>query len=224
MLSDALLQASPAELTKVISQLAGQMRFRRERENPFITLDLPDFMETQTYIFLFDRGQPVYVDEYRRRVEDKILEVVASHAVIAAIERGEAVDDDQLLALERTLRHELGSEGIQLNEERIRRAYGVKVDSFMAFVRHLLDLDGIPDYGDVVEHKFQEYVLENSFNAAQIRFLRAVQSVFLQKRRLALADLYEEPFSNFGADAVEQFFNEAQIADVLVFAQSLTTD
>jgi type I restriction enzyme R subunit len=200
------------------------MRNRRERENPFITLDLPDFMETQTYIFLYDRGQPVYVDEYRRRVEDKILEVVANHPVIAAIERGEAVDVDQLLALERTLRHELSGDSIQLTEERIRRAYGIKVDSFMAFVRHLLDIDDIPDYSYVVEHKFQAYVSENQFNASQIRFLRALQNVFLRKRRLVLADLYDEPFTNFGADAVERFFNEAEIADVLVFTESLTTD
>ena len=94
----------------------------------------------------------------------------------------------------------------------------------MAFVRHLLDLDGIPDYSDVVEHKFQAYVSEHKFNAAQIRFLRAIQSVFLQKRRLALADLYDEPFTNFGTDAVEQFFSEAEIADVLVFTESLSTN
>ena len=31
--------------------------------------------------------------------------------------------------------------------------------------------------------------------------MRVVQSVFLQKRRLRLADLYDEPLDTFGADA-----------------------
>ena len=223
-LSEGLLKASPADLSEVIIHLAPQMKNRREKVNPFLELDLPDFMETKTYIFIYDRGQPVYVDEYRRRVEDKILEVVATHPVIGAIEQGLPVGDDDLLSLERTLREELGGESIQLNEERIRRAYGVKVDSFMAFVRHLLELDGIPDYADVVEHKFQGYAAEQQFSPAQLRFLRAIQSVFLQRRRLQLADLYDEPFTRFGDNAVEHFFNETEIADVLVFTETLATN
>ncbi len=223
-LSEDLIQAKSPDLTEVIIHLSPQMKNRRDKVNPFLLLDLPDFMETKTYIFIYDRGQPVYVDEYRRRVEDKILEVVAVHPVIGSIEQGLPVSDDDLLNLERTLREELGGESIQLSEERIRRAYGVKVDSFMAFVRHLLELDSIPDYADVVENKFQDFAAELQFNAAQLRFLRAIQSVFLQRRRLQLADLYEEPFTHFGADAVEHFFDQSEIADVLVFTETLTTN
>lgn len=221
-LSPEIETADSTQLSQIIIALADQMRNRRDRVNPFLQLDLPDFMAVRSYIFLYDRGQPVYVDEYRRRVEDKVLDVIASHPVIAQIEQGQAVNDDQLLALERTLREALSSEDIQLTEENIRRAYGVKVDSFMAFVRNLLELDGIPDYADVVERQFQEFVGRNQFNADQIRFLRAVQSVFLQKRRLALADLYDAPpLRAFGADAVERFFDATQQKELLRFAEQL---
>jgi type I restriction enzyme, R subunit len=223
-LSPDIESAGPAELSRIGAALAGQMRHRRERANPFLQLDLPDFMETRSYIFFYDRGQPVYVDEYRRRVEEKILDVVANHPVIAQIERGQAVGDDQLLALERTLRQALGGDNIQLTEENIRRAYGVRVDSFTAFVRDLLSLDGVPDYTEVVGRKFQEFVGRNQFNADQIRFLRAVQSLFLEKRRLALADLYDAPpLRSFGADAVERFFSEAQRRELLEFTATLET-
>jgi type I restriction enzyme, R subunit len=223
-LSTEIETADPAALSQIITLLAGQMRHRRDRVNPFLELDLPDFMEMRSYIFFYDRGQPIYVDEYRRRVEDKVLDVIASHPVIARIERGEAVGDDQLLALERTLREALSGEDIQLNEDNIRRAYGVRVDSFMAFVRNLLELDGIPDYADLVARQFQEFVGRNQFNADQIRFLRAVQSVFLHKRRLALHDLYEAaPLRAFGKDAVDRFFDEAQRQKLLEFANALET-
>lgn len=223
-LSPDIENASPAQLTYIVTALASQMRHRRDQVNPFLQLDLPDFMETRSYIFFYDRGQPVYVDEYRRRVEDKALDVIANHPVIAAIEAGRAVGDDQLLDLERALRRALGGDEIQLTEENIRRAYGVRVDSFMAFARNLLELDGIPDYAEVVGRKFQEFVGRNQFNADQIRFLRAVQSVFLQKRRLALADLYDAPpLRAFGKDAVERFFDEAQRQALLNFAAGLET-
>jgi type I restriction enzyme R subunit len=48
-----------------------------------------------------------------------------------------------------------------------------------------------------------------------------VQSVFLQKRRLALADLYAEPLSNFGADAVERWFTEQEIEEMVAFTDRL---
>jgi len=53
------------------------------------------------------------------------------------------------------------------------------------------------------------------------RFLRAVQSVFLQKRHLETADLYEPPLDMFGADAVDRWFTEKEVEEVVEFANRL---
>lgn len=63
------------------------------------------------------------------------------------------------------------------------------------------------------------------------RFLRAVQSMFLQKRHLETADastgsarrLYEPPLDMFGADAVERWFTEKEVEEVVEFANRMTT-
>jgi type I restriction enzyme R subunit len=52
--------------------------------------------------------------------------------------------------------------------------------------------------------------------------LRAVQSVFLQKRHLETADLYEPPLDMFGTDAVERWFTEKEVEDILSFVQLLS--
>jgi len=60
-------------------------------------------------------------------------------------------------------------------------------------------------------------------------FLRAVQSVFLQKRHLETADvstgstqrLYEPPLDMFGADAVERWFTEKEVEEVVEFANRM---
>jgi len=49
-----------------------------------------------------------------------VLEIVETHPTIAAIRNGEAVTDLQLVALERTLRQELGGGNVQLSESNIR--------------------------------------------------------------------------------------------------------
>jgi type I restriction enzyme R subunit len=209
--SAALLHATPEQLTDLINQLAGQMNKREQRERAFLTIDLKDIMERRSYVFLYDQQRPVYVDEYQERVSSRVLELAANHPTIAAIENGRPVSDEQLLDLERTLRHELGSEEYQLTESKIRLAYHLKVDSFMAFVRELLEIEGIPDYADLVDRQFKAFAERQQFNAGQLRFLRAVQSVFLERRRLESADLYDAPpIRAFGMDAVEQFFDYGQ--------------
>lgn len=217
---EALQTAIPADLTRLRDGLAPQMKYKK-RPDTFLLLDLPDFIALSGYILLTQSGEQVYVAEYRRRVEQRILDLVADHPTVQAIQRGEAVDDWQMLALERTLQSELSAGDLELSPENIRKAYGLKVDSFMAFTRQILELDGLPDYRELVHHQFETYIITHDFNADQIRFLRAVQSVFLQKRHLEMADLYEPPLTNFGADAVERWFSESEVVEMVSFVNLL---
>ncbi|MEW5958467.1 MAG: DEAD/DEAH box helicase family protein [Chloroflexota bacterium] len=221
-LSPRLQRASVAELNQVIETLADQMKNRRDQPNPFLLLDLPDFVAMQGYIILTERGQPVYVEKYRQQVEQRVLDLVVDNPIFAAIERGEPVSDAQLLALERTLRQTLDGEDLHLTEANIRKAYAVKVDSLLAFLRYLFGLEGLPDYQDIVRRQFGEYIARQPFNAEQIRFLRAVENVFLQKRRLEVADLYDPPLTSFGRNAVERWFSENEVKDMLAFVEMLT--
>lgn len=220
-LSPRLKTASAAELNRVIETLADQMRNRRARPNTFLALDLPDYIDAQAYIILTQRGQPIYVEKYRDMVEQQVLDLVVDNPIIAAIEQGQPVSDAQLLELERTLRQTLGGEDLYLTEANIRTAYALRVDSLLAFLRHLFGLEGLPDYGDIVRRQFAEYIARHPFNADQVRFLQAVQNVFLQRRKLAVADLYDPPLTRFGRDAVERWFSDEEIEEMLAFVESL---
>lgn len=219
--SQDLHRAKPEEINSIIDALAEQMKYRRKEEG-FLTLDLLDFIETGGYILLFGGAESVYVKEYRQRVEQRILDIVASHPVITAIEHGEVVNDTQLLDLERTLRYELTKPGIELTQDNIKKAYGFKTGSFLELARRLLDIDGLPAYEDIVRHQFQTYIGSHTFIADQLRFLRAVLNVFLEKRKLSLPDLYEAPLNAFGQNAVERWFSDEEVKDLLTLTKQLT--
>ena len=218
-LSEHLRTATPQELTQVIVDLAHQMKNRREKPSSFIEIDLADRIAVNGYISLGEGGEQVYVQEYRERVERKVMEIFETHPAIAALRNGEAVTDLQLVALERTLRRELGGSNIQLSESNIRKAFNLKVTSLLAFLRVLLEFEALPDYKDIVERNFEQFITQHHYNANQIRFLRAVQSVFLQKRRLEVADLYDEPLDRFGEDAVERWFTEDEVNELIDFTE-----
>lgn len=215
--AESLRTAKPEELNDVRDRLAPQMKNKRKLSS-FISLDLADIIDLSGYILLTGSGEQVYVKEYRRLVEERILRLVENNAVLIAIARGEAVNELQLLELERTLEQELRGGDLEVTPANLRKAYGVNVESFLDLLRLVLDMDGIPSYTKIVSDQFQQFITNHNYNAEQIRFLRAVQSVFLQKRRLALADLYQEPLSNFGEDAVERWFSEKDVDELIEMA------
>lgn len=220
-LSEKLAEATPAQLTQIICDLAWQMKNRRERPSAFLSLDLPDFIAVRGLISIGEGGEQIYVTEYRKRVEAHILKIIENHPTIEAIRLGQEVTETQLVHLERTLHEELSQPDVQLNYGTIKKAYGIKVNSFLGFLRHLLSVDAIPDYSTVVQRGFEKHIAAHNYSGDQIRFLRAVQDVFLNKRRLDEADLYEEPLTHFGRNAVDRLFTQSEVREVLALADSL---
>jgi type I restriction enzyme R subunit len=220
-ISEELTSASQSELTELRDALAPQMKYKR-RLDTFLELDLVDSIAISGYILLTKSGEKMYVAEYRRLVEQRILELVANHPTIKAIQQGQQIDDWQLLELERTLTKELGEGDLEVTPENLKKVFAHTADSFLGLVRQVLDMSYLLDYKDLVARQFETYVTQHNYNADQIRFLRAVQSVFLQKRHLETADLYEPPLDMFGADAVERWFTEKEVEEVVEYMNRLT--
>lgn len=216
-----LENSSFARLNEFRDALAEEMKKKAKRDD-LLELDyLHDFIAVRGYILLTKSGEQMYVAEYRRLVEQRILELVINHPTIKAIQQGKKIDDWQLLELERTLTKELGEGDLEVTPENLKKVFAHTADSFLGLVRQVLDMQYLPDYKDLVARQFETYVTQHNYNADQIRFLRAVQSVFLQKRHLETADLYEPPLDMFGADAVERWFTENEVKEVVDFANRL---
>ncbi len=223
-LSLDLAKATPAQLKQVISDLAPEMKNKRRSDNAFLKIDLPDFIAGKGYVLIGPSGEPIHVEEYRRRVERRILEITETNPALVAIREGRQPTEGQLVDLERLLHNDLTAGDIQLCDKTARQAYGVALDNragFLGFVRRVLDLDAVPDYEAVVAHGFQDHITRHNYSGDQIRFLRAVQDVFLAKRGLAEADLYEAPLTNFGRNAVERFFTPEEIKEIVALTENL---
>ena len=224
VLSDDLATAPPEDLTGVIRDFATDMKTKRQTESSFLMIDLPDFIAGKSYVLLGPVGQPVHVDEYRRRVEQRILDATEHNPALIAIREGREPSEDQLVELERLLHNELLAGDIALSDKVARRAFGVKLDAhvgFLGFARHVLQLDDIPDYEEVVARSFEGYITSHNYTGDQIRFLRAVQEVFIDKGRLSVADLYGPPLTSFGRNAIDRFFGPEEIDGIVALVDHL---
>ena len=69
---------------------------------------------------------------------------------------------------------------------------------------------------------FEKHITSHRYTGDQIRFLRAVQDVFLNNQRLAEADLYDAPaLSAFGRNAVERLFGEVGVRELVHLTEEL---
>ena len=221
-ISGQIRSASPQQINAVIRNLAPEMKNRRDKENLFITLDLPDYIATRGYITLSVGGERIFVEQYRERVEAKVNSLVEHHPTVMAIRQGEMVSDEQLLALEKVLRQTLSVADIQLTKDNIRKAYGFRVNSFLGFIRHLLELESLPNYETVVARKFEQFSAQHNYTGEQLTFLRALQSEFLRKDKLEHADLYDSnAIRRFGNNAVDRLFTEPDKAEILLFTEQI---
>jgi type I restriction enzyme R subunit len=223
-LSSDLATAQPQQLAQLAKDLAGEMRNKRQTESPLVSIDIPDFIVGKSYVLIGPSGQPVHVEEYRRRVERRILDVTDSDPALQAIRQGREPSEDDLVHLERVLHNELTAADIGLTEKVARQAFGITLDGrlgFLGLARHVLQLDAIPDYEAVVARAFEDHITAHNYSGDQIRFLRSVQEVFVSKGRLSEADLYEAPLTNFGRNAVDRYFAPEEIREIVTLATHL---
>jgi type I restriction enzyme R subunit len=224
-LSVDLATATVAQLTRLIDDLALEMKNKRRLESGFLNIDLPDFIAGRHFVLIGPQREQVHVEEYRRRVETRIQTAADNHPALVAVREGQVPSDGQLIDLERVLHDELTSPDLGLTEKVARQAFGAKLDNrggFLGFLRFMLGLDALPDYSTVVAKSFQEHITQNQYSGDQIRFLRAVQDVFLAKRRLAVADLYDAPLTNFGRNAVDRYFTPDQVKNLVHLTDNLS--
>lgn len=220
-----LESATLDELDEMMDTLAPFMNRRRNIPLRPVEIDLLDRVAEQGYLIFPDRKEPLHVQEYKQIIEDKVLEMVMAHPTLQALDAGQPVTDAQLLDLERTLRRDLGAP-LKLDEALLNSLYRHPVDSFLAFVRHIWGVAALPDYTDIVQRSMETFITNHQppFNATQILFIRTLSSTLAQRRRVNLADLYDAPFTQWGADAIEKRFSDSEIDELIQFAETLAID
>lgn len=214
-------KANLAALDEVKETLGPLMRYRRERPSLVIELGLDDIIDSRQWVILRKDSQKVYVEEYRKRVEAKIEQIADTHPTIQKLKSAQEVELEDLVRLEESLETELGTDELSLDDENILKAFGVRVGSLVDFLKHVLKIGALPSYEAVVRKAFDAFILEHNYNADQSRFLRVVQSVFLQRRKLEVGDLYEEPFTSFGLNAVDKLFSKTELDELVSLVQRL---
>ncbi|MGH7517557.1 MAG: DEAD/DEAH box helicase family protein [Gemmatimonadales bacterium] len=206
------------QLRTLVSQLAPLMRFRQQRGDPMVSLNLADLAAVHERIVVGPDGRDLPIATYRRRVEEAIRALLGENPVLQRLQAGEVVSDADLRELAELLRRQ--DPGI--DEERLRKVYDVRSASLVQLLRHVLGIEPLERWSTQVTREFEEFIgRHTTFTALQIRFLQALRTFILQRGRIERRDLIDAPFTQLHPQGVRGVFPPTEIEEILGFAARL---
>jgi type I restriction enzyme, R subunit len=161
----------------LIRDIAPLMRFYEEERKKMIKINAPDLV----------RNVEREVMEAKEDVDFK--EFIENNPLMKKIKEGEGVTSKELLEIETKLKYlnpALSIDNIQQTED------------FILFLRHLLEIKGLPDPQQMIKWEFDKFVADKNqyYNSEQLKFLRLLEQVFVRAKHIELKSLAEHPLAD----------------------------
>lgn len=201
------------------SRLASLMRFRQQRQDPMLSLNLADITTVRDRVVVGPDGRDMPIVAYRQRVEETVRRLLTDNVVLQRLEAGVDVSEADLKGLAELLKRQ--DPGI--DEERLRKVYDMRQASFVRLIRHVLGV-GLPleRWSTFVTRQFEDFIAgHTTFSALQIRFLLTLRTFVLQRGHIERRDLVDSPFTQIHPDGIRGVFPARDIDEVVGFAQAL---
>ena len=200
------------------NNLTKLMKYKRPEPRLVINLDIGDVINQRNIIEFGPESKQEYIKTYRDKVEKKIKALAKKHPTIGKIERDEILTEEDLRKLEETL----NSPELFVTEETLQKAYSQHSGTLVQFIKKVLGKYEFPEPGEVIDEEFKTFIVEHGkeLNANQINFLRTLKTVFMSKKHIEYANLFELPFTNI-PNAPEPLFEEKMLKQIVVLCNKL---
>jgi type I restriction enzyme R subunit len=125
-----------ARLRDLVTRLGPLMRFRTERPQAMLVLNLADITAVHDRVSVGADGRDMPIAAYRQRVEDTVRQLLAENPVLQRLRRGGSVGTRPARA-----GRSAAASGPAIDEDRLRRPTTCG-RSFVRLIRHVLGVEG----------------------------------------------------------------------------------
>ena len=195
---------------------APLMRYRQRRRRAMIELHLPDTVVQRRWMIYGPGGEGAFVESYRERAEAQVRALSDVLPALIKLRQGQPIDEHDMAEIAAAL----DRADLFITADTLREAYQRPDVELVDMLRHVLGLAELPSREQHIAAAFAAFIAARPYlTATQIHFLRAVRSAVLRRTQLTTGDLAQLPFIRIGA--VRRLFSEAQIEEILSFANEL---
>lgn len=206
--------ATDEKFDELAEKLSPLMKYCDDNERPTgpVKLDLLDVIKTKEMVEFGPEHSAVSVSKYREMVEQLVLELTASNPVLQKIKAGKEISDAEAQELA-TLLHE---QHPHITEDLLKTVYKNRKAKFMQFIRHILGLEVLESFPEIVTKAFDQFIQSHTnLSARQLDFLMLLKDFILEKERVQKRDLIESPFTILHPQGIRGLFSPAEINEIL---------
>ncbi|MBM4241841.1 MAG: DEAD/DEAH box helicase [Euryarchaeota archaeon] len=180
----------------IIKEIAPLMKYYEPERGIIVQSDAPDFIISR--------------DKFEKEVieDEELKKLLDENPIVRKIKDGEGITSLELLELERQL-SEL-KPGLTIDN-----IQNFQHKDFFTFLREMLKLSYQEDPKELIEKRFDEYILEkHDYNPKQIELLILLKKIFAERKRIELTDFASPPFADerpldyFGIDDLKDIVSK----------------
>ena len=212
-------QLSEDSLEELRLDLRNIMRYRDLPKSEMEKLDLEDMTLIKQNIEFGPEMEQASVAEYRKKLEDRIQNLLSKNEVLQRLKNGEEIDDVDIEELARILQ----SEDPYITLDNLQKVYDNKTAKFIDFINDVLGLQKLQTRSEIIAEAFNRFTQEHSdFNSQQIRFLQVLKSFTIERGQATKENLVSPPFTHLHPEGVRGIFKPAQITEILSFMTTIS--
>lgn len=206
------------KLDTLTSSLAPLMHFReQEREQP-THLDLTDALHRKERVEFGPQHESASISQYKAMVEAMITELVAHNPTLQKLQKGENVSNAEAEALAVMLH----AEHPHITEDLLRQVYQNKKAHFIQFIRHILGIEPLKSFPEMVSEAFAQFIRQHSnLTQHQQDFLDLLKKFLIDREKVTKKDLISTPFTTLNPNGIRGVFSPTEIEEILRLTEQL---
>ncbi|MDR2623248.1 MAG: hypothetical protein LBC39_01560 [Methanobrevibacter sp.] len=159
----------------LVTEVAPTMKYFTSRPKEIIDTNVKDRINNEKEI----------IKEIPDDENFKLL--LQTNSIAKKLKEGKCIRSNELLQLEK----ELSSLNPEITINKIQ-----KETDFIIFLRKIFKITREKDPKKLIEERFTEHIIKNhNYNERQIEFLNTLKKVFAERKRIAIEDVFDDPFN-----------------------------
>lgn len=204
---------SEEKLDEVFEKIAPLMKYHETGVAKGIAhYDLKDWVVRKEYVEFGPEHEAIGIAKYRELVEQKIQEALESNPILCKLrEKGQITEGEA-----EELAEQLSREHPYVTVDLLRKAYNNPKAKFEQFIRHILGMEKLESFPEMVSKSFDLFIREHgNLDSEQLRFLDLLRKVVIEKGNVEKKDLIAPPFTRVHPDGILAVFSKKEINEIM---------
>jgi type I restriction enzyme R subunit len=206
-------ELSLEKIQDIKKEFTPLMKYRVVDRPDIMITDIDDAVVERRWIEYAD-GKKMESDKYRAKFVQQLEEYAKSSTAIQKILNDQELSKNDIAELESML----NKTEYHINVFNLRKVFHTPTANFEQLIKVALGKEKLPEREKEVNQLFDSYIHQNNFNSVQIKFLRIVKALIIQKKHITYEDFYSPAFEGtFGVGAFDRIFKEDEAKKLMEF-------